>query len=197
MSLEDQVKAFGMTNMLLESDLENIEQHFEIALKGPRTSSLETSEIEEAYFPQFDKSLRQEALLMAKSYELFYCLERTIRQQVAQMLKAHFGDGWWNEELIPTHVLGEVKKRIKKEKESGFTPRSSEPLDYTTFGELSDIIKTNWSIFASVFNNLKALERVMSNLNTLRNPIAHCCMLAEDETLRLELSLRDWFRLEE
>lgn len=55
----------------------------------------------------------------------------------------------------------------------------------------------NWQLFASVFNNLKAVEKIMFNLNTLRNPIAHCSMLAEDEKLRLELSLRDWFRLAE
>jgi hypothetical protein len=55
----------------------------------------------------------------------------------------------------------------------------------------------NWAIFASVFNNIKAVEKIMFNLNTLRNPIAHCSVLAEDEVLRLELSLRDWFRLAE
>ena len=88
-----------------------------------------------------------------------------------------------------------MKKRIQREREAGITPRSLEPLDYTNFGELGEIIKKNWSLFASVFSNMKAVERVMSNLNTLRNPIAHCSMLAEDEKLRLELSLRDWFRL--
>jgi hypothetical protein len=34
----------------------------------------------------------------------------------------------------------------------------------------------------------------MSNLSTLRNPIAHCTELAEDEALRLRLSMKDWFR---
>jgi hypothetical protein len=35
----------------------------------------------------------------------------------------------------------------------------------------------------------------MNNLNYLRNPIAHFTSLAEDEVVRLDLSLRDWFRL--
>jgi len=34
----------------------------------------------------------------------------------------------------------------------------------------------------------------MANLNTLRGPIAHCTLLAEDEVVRLRLSVRDWFR---
>jgi hypothetical protein len=111
--------------------------------------------------------------------------------------KEQHGTGWWCNSVIPPNIFIEVQKRIKKEQESAITPRSFEEIDYTTFGELGEIIKFNWAIFASVFDEVKAVEKVMSNLNSLRNPIAHCCMLAEDEKLRLELSLRDWFRLSE
>ena len=72
-----------------------------------------------------------------------------------------------------------------------------ESIDYTTFGELGEIIKSNWDLFGSIFNSKKAVEKVMANLNALRNPIAHCSLLAEDEVLRLRLSVRDWFRLME
>lgn len=196
MAFEDQVKAFGMTNMLLESDIEAIEKKYDIELINhpERTSA---SEIEQAYFPQFESSLREEASQMARSYELFYCLEKTIRKQIGDMLESRHGDGWWKTPVIPQHIVGEVKKRIQRERESGITPRSSDELDYTNFGELGEIIKANWPLFASVFNNPKAVEKIMFNLNTLRNPIAHCSLLAEDEKLRLELSLRDWFRLGE
>ena len=77
------------------------------------------------------------------------------------------------------------------------TPRSSDELDYTTFGELSVIITCNWDIFGGLFTSKKAVEKVMSNLNSLRGPIAHCSPLAEDEVLRLQLTVRDWFRLME
>ena len=81
--------------------------------------------------------------------------------------------------------------------DAGVTIRSDEEIDYTTFGELSTIIKSNWDIFGDIFNSPKAVERVMSNLNTLRAPIAHCSKLAEDEEVRLQLSVRDWYRLME
>lgn len=196
MAFEDQVKAFGMTNMLLETDLEEIESSYDIQIKATPRSLLPT-EIESAYFPQFEKSLRKEAAEMAKNYELFYCLEKTIRKQIAELLEAHHGDRWWNDKVIPQQIVGDVKKRVQRERETGITLRSGDDLDYTNFGELGEIIKMNWAIFASVFNNVKAVEKVMFNLNTLRNPIAHCSVLAEDEKLRLELSLRDWFRLAE
>jgi len=197
MTFSVKVKSFGMTNMLIENDLDSIEKEFDISLREKEDSSSTSKEIEEAYFPQFDEALRKEANYMAKNYELFFCLEKTIRNQISSLLEDTHDENWWNDTVIPQHIVGEVKKRIQREREAGTTPRSTEPLDYTNFGELGEIIKKNWSLFASVFSNIKAVEKVMFNLNTLRNPIAHCSMLAEDEKLRLELSLRDWFRLGE
>ena len=197
MAFEDQVKAFGMTNLLIEADLDNLESSFSLKLRDIAEIEEGSNEIARAYFPQFEASLRTEAASMARSYELFYCLEKTIRKQISALLEATNGSGWWNDQVVPQQIFVEVKKRIQREQESGITPRSLEPLDYTNFGELGEIIKANWSVFASIFNNMKAVEKVMFNLNSLRNPIAHCSHLAEDEKLRLELSLRDWFRLVE
>jgi len=78
--------------------------------------------------------------------------------------------------------------------DSGVTLRLDDKLDYTTFGELSVIITANWDIFGSIFSSRKAVERVLANLNTLRGPIAHCSRLSEDEVIRLNLTVRDWFR---
>lgn len=64
-------------------------------------------------------------------------------------------------------------------------------------GDSSEVIKANWDVFGAVFTNIRAVEKVMSNLNTLRGPIAHCSPLAEDERLRLRLAVADWFRLGE
>ncbi len=40
-----------------------------------------------------------------------------------------------------------------------------------------------------------AFTRIMTSLNMLRGPIAHCCPLADDEVVRLQLTVKDWFRL--
>lgn len=186
------IKSFAMTNMLLEADLDLIERKYQIDL-GRGTD--EASQIEDTYFPQFDSSLRNEARGMSKHYEVFYCLENSIRQLIVDVFEGTEDPEWW-ENLVPEVVKTNAKKSIKREKEAAVTPRSSDPIDYTTFGELGEIIKANWSLFGGVvFNDLKAMEKVMSALNSLRNPIAHCSPLAEDEILRLELALRDWFRI--
>ncbi len=100
-------------------------------------------------------------------------------------------------EKVPEDVRREAEKLQKRDAETGFTRRSDDPLDFLTFGQLSEVIKANWHVFGAVFTNVRAVEKVMSNLNTLRGPIAHCSPLAEDERLRLRLAVADWFRLGE
>lgn len=192
MSRAAAVKSFAMTNMLLEAELDKVEEKFQIDLGRNRNKG---NKIEDEYFPQFASSLRAEARKMSQHYEVFYCLEKSIRQLIVDVFEATGDANWW-ENLVPDVVKQNATKSIKREKEAAVTPRSSELIDYTTFGELSEIIKANWSLFGGVvFNELKAVEKVMSNLNSLRNPIAHCSPLADDEVLRLELALRDWFRI--
>lgn len=183
-----------MTNMLLESDLDRIERDYDIDLGR----HLPVKEIQDdSYYPQFDEKLRLEASKMAINYELMYCLENSIRSLISDVMYLETNDeNWWEQHLfVPQHIKDEVKKRIKQEREAAVTIRSTNPIDYTTFGELGEIIKYNWKFFGAVFNNIKAVQKVMSSLNSLRGPIAHSCPLAEDEVVRLGLSLRDWFRI--
>lgn len=188
--VDEIVKAFGMTNMLLEEDLNQVEQTFAIDL-GRR----EQAKKDDASRRQFDIAVRTEAATMAVHYETFYCLEKTIRSLITDVLEAAEGDDWWTSSRVPSNIQTVVATRITRERESGVTRRSTDALDYTTFGELSEIIKASWALFGSVLNDLKAVETVMARLNTLRGPIAHCAPLADDEILRLELTLKDWFRL--
>jgi hypothetical protein len=152
--------------------------------------------VEDIYYPQFDADVRKEAASMSRHYEMFYCLEKSIRSFVSETLEtAGNAQDWWNTANIPEDIKKEVRSRIQKEVDAGMTRRSLEELDYTTFGELGEIIKQNWDAFGGTLGSRKAVEKIMANLNALRNPIAHCSPLAEDEILRLQISMRDWFRL--
>lgn len=192
MKLKDEnlIKLFGITNQFLELDLDRVESTHSIDL-GRKKIKGETDNI---YYPQFESNIRKEAKIMARHYEIFYCLEKSIRDLISTTLETTEGDDWWDNKT-PQKVKDDVKGRIQREIDSGITPRSKDPIDFTTFGELGDIIKSNWDVFGVIFNSQRAVEKVMGSLNTLRAPIAHCSALAEDEELRLQLSVRDWFRL--
>jgi hypothetical protein len=191
MRTEDRVKLFGMSHALAERDLDKVEQALGVDLQraAPDTK-------DEEYYPQFEHALRVEAARMGEHYELFYCLERSIRRLVADTLAASHGDNWW-ETCAPESIRNNVAANIQREIDSGITLRSEQEIDFTTFGELSDIVRSNWVDFDTMFASQKAFTKIMTNLNTLRGPIAHCCPLAEDEVARLGLTLRDWFRLME
>jgi hypothetical protein len=153
---------------------------------------------DQTYYPQFNQAIRKEASEMAKHYEIFYCLEKSIRKLVSETLEGDKGADWWSALGVISQVVSKaVSERMQREIDSGVTPRSQDSIDYTTFGELGEIIKSNWDLFGGIFSSQKAVEKVMASLNTLRGPIAHCSPLAEDEVLRLQLGLRDWFRLME
>jgi len=189
-----QIKAFGMTNQMLVEDLQRIEQQFSIELGHLPKAQI----VEQTYYPQFDAEIRAEAASMSMHYEAFYCLEKTIRAFVADTIEAaERNQSWWHSARVTPAIQAEIKNRIQKELDSAMTPRSSSELDYTTFGELAVIITSNWDIFGGLFSSRKAVERVLANLNSLRGPIAHCSPLAEDEVMRLSLTVRDWFRLME
>jgi hypothetical protein len=192
---ETKIKAFGMTNQMLLEDLSRIEKSFSVELGHLPPMKVA---VEEVYYPQFDSAVRNEAAAMSQHYEVFYCLEKSIRVLVSQTIEiAEKSEAWWDSARVPPVIKTEVANRIQKELDSGMTPRSTDELDYTTFGELNVIITNNWDVFGSMFTSKKAVEKVMGSLNSLRGPIAHCSPLAEDEVLRLQLAVRDWFRLME
>ncbi|WP_156449866.1 MULTISPECIES: Swt1 family HEPN domain-containing protein [Hyphomicrobiales] len=188
----DKIKAFGMTNQLVTGELSQIERTHDIVL-GHVPPVVEAEERD--YYPQLDAAARAEAARMARHYEVFYALERTIRALVNQTLEEADGTAdWWAGTRAAAHTKSEVEQRIQKELHAGVSRRSDDALDYTTFGELAQIITGNWAVFGALFTSKSAVERVLTNLNAIRNPIAHCCAMGDDEEIRLRLAVRDWFR---
>lgn len=146
-----------------------------------------------ADYPQFENVLREEAALMAEYYQVFYCLEQKIRRLIVRRMNDAVGPTWWDTH-VPTDTKNAADKLRQREVESGITPRSDNMIDYTSFGELSGIIASNWGVFDLAFHNKPAVQRVLHQLNLLRGPIAHCCAMTPDEIHRLGIAIKDWFR---
>ncbi len=148
----------------------------------------------EPFIKQFDLTNRKNAAHMSRYYEIFYLLENDIRRLIVETMEAAHGANWWDTH-VPQGVLEEVRKNRNREAQAAVSIRSEDDIDYTTFGQLGDIIRDNWSDFAGMLSNQSAVSRVMSALNMLRGTIAHCGVLADDEVDRLKLAIRDWFRV--
>ncbi|WON93647.1 Swt1 family HEPN domain-containing protein [Sphingobacterium sp. UGAL515B_05] len=189
----DKIKLFSLANSLAEYHLDKVENEFDLNLGRDPKAEIQKKD----YYLQFDSNFRKEAKYMAEHYEVFYCLEKSIRGLILELMEEKYGENWW-EEKVNEPIKKNVKDNIKRDEDSGFTIRSEEKIDYTTFGELSQIVTGNWEAFDVLFKRgQRSFQKIMTNLNQLRGPIAHCSPLAEDEVVRLELTVKDWFRLME
>lgn len=193
MQSEKAIKLFGLNNLAIEAEIQKIEDTLDIDLGHHDVNEYE---VDQKYYPQFLERFRNEAAKMARNYVIFYCLENTIREMITSRLEEEYGPEWWDGH-VPDKVRSNAETNKKKELSSGVTPRSTDLIDFTNFGELGEIIKKNWDVFGEMFHDIRAVEKTLATLNALRSSLAHCKALAEDEEMRLHLALRDWFRQRE
>ena len=139
-SLEERIKLFGVSNQLVENDLDKVEREQTIDLARGHQKTLEK---DQDYYPQIERDIRQEAETMSQHYEIFYSLEKSIRRLIIATLDNVEPTGWWNTTRVPQKVFDDTNSRIQREIDSGVTRRSAEPIDFTNFGELGEIIKKN------------------------------------------------------
>ncbi|WP_245136799.1 Swt1 family HEPN domain-containing protein [Peteryoungia algae] len=187
------IRAFGMSGLQIAASMKGIERKYAVDLGWSPSAP---SGRKAAEYEQFPATLRAEAARMSEFYEVFYCLENSIRSLVSDILLESEGADWWNSSRIDEKRIREpTQLRRKKEVDNGVTARSDRLIDYTTFGELSQIITDNWDLFEPVFSSKSAVSSVSNQLNLLRGPIAHCNPTDELEQDRLNLAVRSWFRL--
>lgn len=186
------IELFLLKCAVIESGLRATLAEYDTA-KSARINQSDDEQLE-PFIKQFDLANRKNAAQMAQYYEIFYLLENDIRRLIVETMEAAHGAKWW-ETNVPPGVLEEVRKNREREAQAAVSVRSEDDIDYTTFGQLGDIIRANWSDFAGMLSNQSAVSRVMAALNMLRGTIAHCGVLADDEVDRLKLAIRDWFRV--
>lgn len=190
MTVGEKIKLFQLSTQMAERDLDAVEASFDLSLQRKQPDSKD-----EAFYPQIDLRIRKEAADMAAHYEVFYSLEKSIRGLIQETLAEKHGAHWWDADgIVPDPIRQEVKQNMQRELDHAVAPRSNEEIDYTTFGQLGDIVRHRWEDF-DIFNSKKGFNKVMTSLNVLRGPIAHCCPLPKSEVVRLNSTVEDWFRL--
>lgn len=188
--MEDNIKLFGMQNLMLETELRKLE---ESGIQIEHTKTIKKAEIVDVEL--FESDILQEARRMADFYAIYYALENTIRRLISERLKEKHGANWWKDK-VPAGVQTEVEKKKKEERETAMSIRSEDPLAYTNFGELISIFDANWIDFADTLRSQKSMQQILGQFNKIRNTVAHSCELVEDEILRFQLLVRDWFRIQ-
>ena len=95
--IESKVRLFTLANSLAENALDKVEKDLDLDLG--RRAPVEVKRKD--YYMQFDSFFRQEAKEMAEHYEVFYCLEKSIRSLIMQLMHEKYGEKWWEEKVKP------------------------------------------------------------------------------------------------
>jgi Swt1-like HEPN len=197
MSREHDVELFILKNAVITQALRST---FVAQRVGNTRGNLEAQadSLVEEYLRQVDFETLADAERMSEFYKLFYALENDMRDLIESTLADSRGGNWWTD-AVPQPVRDNAQKNYEREASEGLPPRSDRLIDYTTFGELGEIVKENWEVFSGMFSNAtrNRVLRVINRLNLVRGPIAHCNFLPEEEAIRLKLAIRDWFKLME
>ncbi|MCH7561795.1 MAG: hypothetical protein IIC67_10610 [Thaumarchaeota archaeon] len=187
-SIADELDLFAMRNMRLEDSLIELENN------GVEIGHINTLEKEEIVDPELvDLDIRKAGKKTSEYFNIYYCMENTIRRMIKQTMEEKHGIDWWRNSNIPEGVKNSVSDNIKKEKDSLMTSRSlDDPLQFATLGELSSIILENWDDFSEQLKSKKAVSTILFQLNQIRVAVAHSNKLSEHDANRLEILVKDW-----
>lgn len=188
-SVADRVRLFGMRNLMLEADLVALEKG---GIDLGHSQTLKMDELVDTEL--FEAEILHAARRMADFYVLYFSLENSIRRLISGRLHEVHGANWW-ELKVPAGVKASVADKQRREKDTPMSIRSDDPLTYTNFGELIDILNANWADFSDTLRSQKAAQQILSQFNLVRNVIAHSVELNVDEILRFQLLVKDWFRI--
>lgn len=197
MSSDDRVELFLLKSAVITRALSEALDREKLSNRRGALESQADSLVSD-YLRQVDHKTLSDAERMSEFYKLFYALENDIRDLIEGTISDRHGRDWWNQS-VPQAVRENAQKNQDRESAEGLPPRSERLIDYTTFGELGQIVNENWELFSGMFSNASKnrVLRVINRLNLVRGPIAHCNFLPEEEAIRLKLAIRDWYKLME
>jgi hypothetical protein len=142
----------------------------------------------------FSPRIIYDANKMAGIYIAFFCLENAVRELIIERLLERHGIDWWNTK-VPAKIRSAVEKLKEKEDKNRYhTKRSIELIGYSMFGNLAQIIITNWEDFSDLFPDQAWISARFNDLEMSRNIIMHTGILPQIEIDRIESIARDWIR---
>jgi hypothetical protein len=183
------IKQFVFGAMLAENSLSQLNDQG-ISVRGGAATP-PTINVEEA---GFSPRVVYDATKMASVFMAFFCLENAVRELITERLLARMGTDWWPH-AVPQRIKSAVEKLKEKESDARYhTPRSAALIGYTMFGNLAQIIISNWDNFSDLFPDQAWVSSRFNDLEMSRNIIMHTGTLPQLEIDRIESIVRDWIR---
>lgn len=140
--------------------------------------------------PNLPEKLIREAYDMASVYPLIYVFENSARHLITTVLKGRYGKSWWDQ-AVSSGIRKKVEGRMNS-KTRWHRKRGAHPIFYTDFGDLANVIVSNWGDFRHLFPDVAWVRSRINEYEELRNVVNHSNPLSKTNIQRLEMYLPDW-----
>ena len=142
--------------------------------------------------------LDEDAISSAKSMSIVYTaiatFENSVRVLIKNILIDGFEEEWW-QKGVSEKIRKRAESRMDEEKKIKWhSQRGDEPLNYTTMGDLGNVINNNWILFEPYFQSPTWASNIFSVIERSRNVIMHSGMLGREDIDRLGINIRDWIK---
>ena len=144
------------------------------------------------------EELDEDLVLQAKKMSIVYiaicAFENTVRKFVAKKLLEVKGEDWWTQCVSEKIRQKAESRRDEESKIRWHTPRGESIINYTEFGDLVSIIRTqqNWEYFEPHIQSIEWAEQLIKTLERSRNVIMHSGELVNQDIERIGMNIRDW-----
>lgn len=134
----------------------------------------------------------------AKTTSLVYtaiaAFENGVRALVMNTLIEKFQADWW-EKGASNGIRERAQKRMEDERSAKWhAQRGQDPINYTTFGDLKNIMQNNWDAFEDLVGSLPWASGIFDVIERSRNVIMHSGFLEREDIERLGVNIRDWVK---
>jgi hypothetical protein len=134
------------------------------------------------------------AKAMAVVYTAIAAFENGVRALVIKTLMDKYKEEWW-EKGASNGVRERAQKRMEDEQNAKWhAQRGQDPINYTTFGDLKNIMQNNWDAFEDLIGNLPWASGIFDVIERSRNVIMHSGTLEREDIERLGVNIRDWVK---
>jgi hypothetical protein len=141
-----------------------------------------------------DESFVATAQRMAIIYTAMAAFENTARKLISNVLLEQVGETWW-ESCVPQGIRKRAEsRRAEEEKIKWHGQRGESPVNYTDLGDLSSIIRNNWTLFEPHVPSIEWAASIFSVVERSRNVIMHSGELSREDVERVGINIRDWVK---
>jgi hypothetical protein len=127
-------------------------------------------------------------------YTAIAAFENSVRTLVVKTLMEKFKEEWW-EKGASNGIRERAQKRLEDEQLVRWhAQRGQDPINYTTFGDLKNVMQNNWDAFEDLIGSLPWASGIFDVVERSRNVIMHSGMLEREDIERLGVNIRGWVK---